>query len=124
MSYYVYETRTFEETYKGVPMTLKLTFEEEPLPLEDTFDDDIDNIQELYRQIDAGNLVYFCAVMKAYINGVEFGWDSLGACLYKSFDEFVNEEDGYFPDMKECTMEYAYNNALETCKVLKESPAW
>ena len=29
MSYYVYETRTFEETYKGVPMTLKLTFEED-----------------------------------------------------------------------------------------------
>lgn len=123
MSYYIYETRTFEETYKGVPMTLKLTFEEEPLPLEDTFDNDIDNIQQLYHDIDSGDLVYFCAVMKAYINGVEFGWDSLGACLYKSFDEFVNEEDGYFPDMKECAMEYAYNNALETCKVLKESPA-
>ena len=122
MSYYVYETRTFEETYKGVPMTLVLTFEEEPTPLEDTFDDNVHDLKELYRQIDAGTLVYFCAVMKAYINGVEFGWDSLGACLYKSFDEFINE-DGYFADMKQCAMEYAYENAIKTCQMLKESPA-
>jgi len=60
--------------------------------------------------------------MKAYINGVAFGWDSLGACLYESYDQFINE-DAYFADMKQCAMEYAYKNAKETCQMLKESPA-
>lgn len=87
----------FEETWEG--FDIKVYAEDEDLPLEDTFDPDVDDIQDLYRKIITGDLVYFCAHVTASLHGVVLGDDYLGACLYDSLDSFV-AEDGYYPDMR------------------------
>lgn len=96
--YYVYETKTFYQMYNGIEFEIVLKFEEEDIPLEDTFDDSIDDIKELYRKIDNGEYVYFCAHMKAYYNDIKLADDYLGVCLYESYDSFIDTE-GYYQDM-------------------------
>lgn len=104
---YVYETKTFYQMYNGIEFEIVLKFEEEDIPLEDTFDDSIYDIKELYRKIDNGTYVYFCAHMEAWYNDIHLSDDNLCGCLYKSFDEFINEE-GYFQDMVNTVLEEGY----------------
>lgn len=108
MSRYIFDQRSFTETYKGIEFDLTIYFEDEDLPLEDTFDDDIDNISKLYKKIDNCELYYFCAHMQASYNDIELSNDYLGACLYESYDAFINE-DGYFADMKSNVLTEGYN---------------
>lgn len=105
--YYVYETKTFYQMYNGIEFKIILKFEEEDQPLEDTFDDDIDDIKELYHKINNGTYVYFCAHIEAWYNDMHLSDDCLGSCLYESFDEFINEE-GYFQDMVNTVLEEGY----------------
>ena len=84
--------------------------------LEMTFDDSVDDIKELYRQINDGLLVYFVASVEAYKHGTKLGTDYLGGCLYKSFDDFINEKDGYITDM----INEAVKEAKNTIKKLLE----
>ena len=104
---YVYETKTFYQMYNGIEFEIVLKFEEEDIPLEDTFDDSIHDIRELYRKINNGTYVYFCAHMEAWYNDVYLSDDYLCGCLYKSFDEFINEE-GYYQDMVNIVLEEGY----------------
>ena len=104
---YVYETKTFYQMYNGIEFEIVLKFEEEDQPLEDTFDDSIHDIKELYRKINNGTYVYFCAHIEAWYNDVHLSDDCLGSCLYESFDEFINEE-GYFQDMVNIVLEEGF----------------
>ena len=105
--YYVYETKTFYQMYNGIEFEIVLKFEEEDQPLEDTFDDSIHDIKELYRKIDNGTYVYFCAHMEAWYNDMHLSDDYLCGCLYKSYDDFIESND-YFSDMKNIVLEEGY----------------
>jgi hypothetical protein len=76
-----------------------ITFEAlaEHTKLEETFDSSVDNIEQLYSDIESGKYVYFCARVSASKHGIELGADYLGCCLYESFEQF--EQDAYFGDM-------------------------
>jgi len=106
-------TPFFEEEYQG--FTIRVYAEEEDLPLEDTFDDSIDDIKHLYRKIITGDLVYFCAHVSASKCGVVLGDDYLGACLYDSLESFV-AEDGYYPDMSYEVVRQATKTIKELCR--------
>ena len=95
---YVFETKTFYQMYNGIEFEIVLKFEEEDIPLEDTFDDNIHDIKELYRKINNGTYVYFCAHMEAWYNDIHLSDDYLGCCLYDSYDSFISSND-YFTDM-------------------------
>jgi len=72
----------------------------EDLALSDIFDDSVTNIKRLASDIDAGRKAYFCAKVTANKNGIELATDYLGACCYKSEDEFyIKYHNDYFLDM-------------------------
>jgi len=102
----------FDVVYNNVKMDVILNFEEEDTAIADTID--VDDLNEIYRKLDNGELVYFCAVMKCYVDGIELGYDCLGCCIYESYDSFVNEDD-YFGDMKENVCCEAYKNMMKLC---------
>lgn len=63
-------------------------------------DDDVRAIRE-------GRLDWFKVKVVAYKNGIELGDDYLGGCAYESPFDFVNEEDGYFVDMRDTAVRRA-----------------
>ena len=105
-----FETIRTETTYKGIPLTLHTEFYPEDLPLEDIFDDTIDNIKTLYQQINNGTLTYFYVTITAYFKGHNIASTSLGACLYSSTNEFLEQPDGYYQSMLIDVKEEAYKS--------------
>lgn len=100
-----------EETYEGFDICVYALSED--LPLEDIMDyDTIDEIRDLYRKISQGAIVYFCAKVTASKCGIELSSDYLGACLYDSYEAFI-DIDGYFGDMR-------HNVVVEAKKAIKE----
>lgn len=72
----------------------------EDLPLDAIFFDyPVTDIKELARQIDNGELEYFCAQVTASKHGVELASNYLGACCYKSYQDFIGSHD-HISDMK------------------------
>lgn len=98
MSIYIFETKTFERSYKGIDFTVKLHFEEEDIPVNDLCEYTEEELKEVYHKLDSYDLVYFCAHMEAYYNDIHLSDDYLGRCMYDSYDAFINEDD-YFGDM-------------------------
>ena len=96
------------ETRNGI----QLSFEPLPedTPLEDTIDGSCHDINSLIADVESGELVYFTAHVIACKNGIQLGEDYLGACLYESIDQFINESQGYISDMKTIAYEEAVNN--------------
>ena len=86
----------------GVDIYLSLL--EEDIPIEDTFDPEICNIDEIIESIENGSMIYFCAKVYGMVEGVELSEDYLGCCLYKSEEDFINNS-GYFDDMSETVAE-------------------
>lgn len=64
----------------------------------DCFDDTVDDIDQICRDIDSGRLAWFVAKVSAHKSGIELGADYLGGCLYDNFMQFVRDND-YFSDM-------------------------
>ena len=54
----------------------------------------------IYDSIERGDLVWFCAVVYVVDRTTRevFGWNTLGSCLYKTYERF-REPGGYFADM-------------------------
>jgi hypothetical protein len=101
------------ETRNGIELYFESMSEE--LPLEDTFDDAVYNIKELYNKIDRGDLEYFVAHVWAEKNGIVLGEDYLGACLYESADQFT-KECGHIDDMKNTAYEEATQAIADLCR--------
>ena len=93
MSTCIFETKTFERSYKGIEFTVKLHFEEEDLPIDYLCEYTEKELKEVYDKLDRCDLVYFCAHMEAYYNDIHLSDDYLGGCMYESYDQFVNEDD-------------------------------
>jgi hypothetical protein len=91
----------------GFQITLDALVEDTPLA--DTFDPDIDDVAELARRIDAGDLLYFCARVSAYKQGILLAQDYLGGCLYDSLKQF-EQSSNYFADMVDNVIAEAQDN--------------
>lgn len=81
----------------------------------DSFDDSVDDIDEICRKIDNGFYAWFIAKVTASKAGIELASDYLGACLYESCQQFVTE-NAYYADMKERVIE----EAKQTIHILAE----
>lgn len=115
-TYYTHQTT---HVYHGLEFDITLNFEEEDLPLEDAFEDTPEVYKDYYHKINTGQLVYFYAVMTASYHGIELAHDSLGACLYTSYDEFINEDD-YYGDMLQTVCREAFEKLKEIVKSIQE----
>lgn len=68
MSTCIFETKTFERSYKGIEFTVKLHFEEEYNSISDTFDYTEEELKEIYDKLDRYEIVNACAYSNQYIN--------------------------------------------------------
>ena len=92
--------KTLVETTEGFDIYFEALNED--LPLNDTFDDCVTDIDELNQDIENGVYVYFCAKVAAYKNGIELATEYLGACLYENEEDFyIKYHDDYFIDMRD-----------------------
>lgn len=57
-----------------------------------------DDIQETAAKIESGAWVHFAVDVYAVKAGVELGCDSMGGCIYDSYQAFI-DTDGYWGDM-------------------------
>jgi hypothetical protein len=64
----------------------------------DSFDSSIYDVQNLIDGVNKHELMWFCAKVTAYKNGIKLDSEYLGGCLYESLEEFM--KDPYFEDMK------------------------
>jgi hypothetical protein len=100
-------------TLKNAEVELAWTYEDTSIA--GSFDDD--DVKDLERQVDQGDLCWFIARVRILINDKEFGSAYLGGCLYESpgraFEEGMN---GSLEDM----INIATTEALVEIKELKE----
>jgi hypothetical protein len=87
---------------------------EEYTPIADHFE--ADDVSEIISDIEEGNLLWFVARVQAFKNGIELASDYLGGCCYKSYSDFVAQND-YYADM----IQTVIREAKETIKALSET---
>ena len=92
------------EEFEGFTVTLELLPED--TPPQDQFAGDPKQDAEIFRLIDAGILLWFCAKVTASREGVTLATDYLGGCCYESADQFVTGSD-YFEDMRRTVVDEA-----------------
>ena len=92
--------RTLVENIEGFDIYFEAL--EETLPL------DSNEYEEMSKAVESGELVVFVAHVTAYKKGIELGDDYLGACIYKSYEEFYTiYKDDYYSDMRRNAIEEA-----------------
>lgn len=102
-----YWNRVHTEQIEGFDIVLSVS--DETIPLDDLLPDDTEEqIDELARMIDRGDLVFFCARVQAFKSGIELGTEYLGGCIYDSYDDFKN--DPYYDDLVARAIEEAKSN--------------
>ena len=86
------------ETIDGIEFTFILSALVDYTPVDDGLYEPED-LKEIYKNLDNYTWMYFCAELKAYVNGINLSTDTLGQCIYESLDDFkINS--GYYEDMK------------------------
>lgn len=91
-------TVVHEENIDGFDIELAII--DEDTPLEDVFDDSVQDLDELNEQIESGEFIHFIARVRAKYNGHVLGEDFLGSCLYVNVEEFYTTyRDDYYMDM-------------------------
>lgn len=78
------------------------------------YDDDVENIKQLCIDIDDGKYVWFCAKITASKLGIELAYDYLGACCFKSYEDFIKDE--YFKDMVDTVVKEAKEFLAKLCQ--------
>lgn len=98
---------------------IKFAALEEHTPIEEALSFEecgIDHSQTI-RDVNNGMYEYFVAHVVAVKNGIELAEDYLGSCIYKTEDEFTNEENGYFADMAKTVVAEAKETVKNLCAV-------
>ena len=91
------------EEFEGFTVTLEL-LPEDTLP-QDQFAGDPEQDAEIFRLIESGFYLWFCAKVTASRNGIALATDYLGGCCYESADQFV--AGAYFEDMRRTVVDAA-----------------
>jgi len=69
---------------------------------------------EIIRKIANADLAWFCAHVTASKEGIVLGSDYLGACCYKSTQDFITSND-YYADMVEEVIQQAKTTLKKLC---------
>lgn len=102
------ESPFFEEEYQG--FTIRVYAEPEYMSLEEYLpEEDQTSIDEMYKNLDMGYLVFFTAEVSAWENGIKLSSDYLGGCLYDSYEDFIDPKC-YYGDMRDNVIEEAKKN--------------
>lgn len=72
---------------------------------------DADADAHIREGIESGRYVWFDATVTVYCQGVKVGSDTLGACCYKSFDEFISSHRDKNPAHRNCSIMRASKGA-------------
>jgi len=96
---YIYETKKLNKVYNNISFDIIVKFEEEFIPINELGEFSSNEIKGILDKIDRGIYVYFCAHVISEFNGIHLSDEYLGSCLYDSYDDFINEDNGYFSDM-------------------------
>lgn len=83
-------------TFDGFDITLSALVEH--ISIADIFDSSVCDVQDLINKVNRYELMWFCAEVTAYKNGIKLSSEYLGGCLYESLKDFI--KDPYFEDMK------------------------
>lgn len=86
---------------------IRAEFYLEDSAIADSFDPSCWDIDQLVRDVESGESVWFIVRVVASKSDIELGDDWLGGCMYASFQEFVDIEDGYFGDMRDIAVDIA-----------------
>ena len=103
----------FVKTLNGFDIHIKAL--PEYAPVGDTFDISEKDLKEIIEKIENGQLEYFCAEVTAKKQGITLASDYLGACIYKSLQDFV-DNSVYFDDMAESVTKEAAGTIKNLCK--------
>lgn len=95
-------------TKEGFEIVFSVAYED--LPLDELFDD-VEEVNQLCKQIDKGELQYFVARIQAYKKGIKLGDSYLGGNLYESYNDFIG--DSMYDDLVYQAIEEAKNNIKE-----------
>ena len=99
-------TETWVKEYTDGAFTVKIGYDYEDIPLSQLFEED--EVDELARKIDAGQLDYFIALVKYFYKDIEVGCASLGGNLYEDAVTALDQGlSGYLPQMIEEAQEEA-----------------
>ena len=89
---------TLIDTRNVGPFTVKTYETPEQLHPKDLFDYDEDELLDLMSRIYKGELQWFTAIVYVEIDQIRLGSSYLGACCYKTFEDFLTGDD-YHGDM-------------------------
>ena len=92
---------------------LRFEFYPEDTHPADHFDDTVCDLREILYKIETGQWVWFWVKCVASVNDIDLGSDSLGGCLYESFEEFVSLDGDYAESMIEQTLKEARSNVKQ-----------
>jgi hypothetical protein len=91
---------------------IRFEFYPEDMDPADSFDMTGPELREMYYKIETGQWEWFWVKCIASIDGIDLGTDTLGACLYDSFEQFVQDND-YSNDMIELAVDQAKQSVQE-----------
>jgi len=91
---------------------IRFEFYPEEMHPAEAFDDGVCDVREILYKIETGQLEWFWVECIASINDVDLGTDTLGACLYDSFEQFV-QDNYYSKNMIEMALDQARQSAKE-----------
>ena len=91
---------------------IRFEFHPEEMHPADSFDEDYFDIREIVYKIETGQWEWFWVECIASLDDVDLGTDSLGGCLYDSFEQFVLDSD-YSQDMIDQAVDQARQSVKE-----------
>ncbi len=87
---------------QGFNLELRALVEDLPID-KDLMDESL--LEETLKQVNSGEVTYFCACVVASKCGIELGTEYLGACFEKELEDF--KESGYLEQMVEAALKEA-----------------
>jgi hypothetical protein len=79
---------------------VKYYWDYEWIAIKDLFDDTVDDIEDIERKVDNGDLWWIVASAKVFLDGAEIGSASIGGILLNSIDDLTDSESYILDDIK------------------------
>lgn len=98
-------------TEQDGPYTIELSVTPEDQALEDCFDMEPKEMEEMLSDLESGNAVHFIARVSVRVEDIPLSEEYLGSCYYPSYDEFVG--DHIYNDMVGAAMTEARKRLKE-----------
>ena len=102
-------------TYERDGLTIIIDKTHEDMHPRDSFDDSCHDIDEICKDIDCGNMVWFMLRVRVLVEGLELASEYLGGCLYEDPREILT--DGTAEDIIEMALDHAKSQVYRLSRV-------